>query len=345
MPAPERFKWLNLATGLPGLVTNAPSSSLGEEQTPDATGLDMDALGYIKKGTIPSGESRLVRQYTVSDVYDWHYRRMWRAENNQLIYGAPEYNSIYFRQGAGRVDFNDVIDSGPVEQPIITFMPIGTTSMIVFKANGAYIIKNADSLGGGFNPGSYIQEAGISTATHAIEVDGIVYFTNSSGFFSITENAEIVELSISIRGNVTAAALTADMEEKHVMVGTALGYDIGDGKFFKYDGSEFEFISRKLTNKENTTISVSSVDFEFDKTSTAQGEIKFKIKTEERGWSDRTYILPVQNVREQKEHAHLDIEPDTGLSWQLKITDIPSNMKIKNIWVRAKGYTQESRDS
>ena len=340
MPTPESYSWVNLAGGTPGYVTNRPETVLSAEETPSATGLDITVPGYIKTGTIPTGTARVAKSYAIgTDTYYLHYRRLWRTNGTQIIYGAPDYTAVYLPQGRGWIDKNETTNA------FKTFLPIGDNGLIFFKTDGAYIMPNASAMSANFEMSDLIQEAHIATATYACELDGIVYFANSDGLFSIDAGGKVTELSEPIRGNITAAAITADYEQKYIIVGNAMVYSVNDKKFLKYSGSTFLFESRKLHNKDNTILAVSMIDFEYDKTSTAQGNIIFQVQASERGYGAQTYTLPVRNVRGEEEHVHMTVPPENGLSWQLKITALPSNLKIKNIWVRAKGYTQESMDS
>ncbi len=340
MPAPESYSWVKLTGDTPGYVTNVPETLLDETQTPNATGLDMTTPGYLKSGTIPTGTARIAKTYTVgATVYNLYYRRLWRTTGSQIIYGAPDYTAVYLPQGRGWIDKNESTND------FITFLPIGNNGLIFFKTDGAYIMSNADSESANFSMSDFIQEAHIATTGYACELDGVVYFANSDGFFAIDAAGSVVELSEPIRGNITAATITADYESKYLMIGTAMAYRVTDKKFFKYSGSTFLYESRKLHNRDNSILAVSSIDFEFDKTSTTQGNITLQINTAERGYGNKTYTLPVRPVRGDEEHASINVPAENGLSWQMKITALPSNLKIKNIWARVKNYTPESRDS
>lgn len=340
MAVPAKPQWVKLVGDTPGLVTNTPSSALSEDQVPDATGLDMTVPGYLKSGTQPTATTLVQKTYTIgANTYYLHYRRLWRGASTQIIFGAPEYTSVYYPQGKGWIDCTDDSES-VMARPV----PIGTSGLIFFKTTGAYILPSADNLGGNFGNPIFTQEVVISDNSYACELDGLVYFVNTNGLFTVDVQGNVKEISLPIDGSVTPAAITVDYANKYVNIGSALSYRVSDGKFFKYSGSTFALYSRKLHNRDNTVLTVSEVDFEFDKSSTASGDIKFKYQTEERGYS-LEQTLPVNNVRTQKEHAHIKIPPDTGISWQLQLTAIPSNLKIKAIWVQVEGYTQESRDS
>ena len=336
----EPFDWMKLAGDFPpGLVTNIPSSLLNEGFTPDASNIDINADGYMTYGTIPSGTARTVRQYTIGGkAYDYHYERCWRFSGSQVIYNSPIYTTVFLPQGQGLLDLNE--SSGN----ILAMLPIGGTGLIFLRDGGSNVIAQANDNRAYFFESDYMQEVSIATASHAVELDGLVYYVNTSGLSSVDISGDVKDLSNAVYGSVTVAALTADYLRKQIIIGTALAYDVKSKKFFKYGGSTLEYYSPQLRSKDNSTISVNKVGFEFDKSATTAGELQFKIRTETRDWS-RAYKLPILNREEMKEQASYDVDPYVGLSWQLRITQLPTNIKLKNIWVRVKGFTPESRES
>jgi len=336
----EPYVWMKLAGNFPpGLVTNVPDSLLKEDFTPDAANMNINADGYMQSGTIPSGTARTVQQYTIgANVYDYHYERLWRFSGSQVIFNAPIYTAVYLPQGTGTLDLNESSGS------ILAMLPIGETGLIFLRSGGSNIITQANDKRAYFFTQDYAQEVSISTATHAVELDGLVYYVNTSGLFSVDIQGNVKELSQAVYGSITPAALTADYLRKQIIIGTALVYDVQKEKFFKYATGSFYYYSRQLRSSDNSTITVNKIGFEYDKSSTTAGEIQFKTQTETRGWS-KTFKCSVLDREEMKEHAEIDIDPAIGLTWQLYITQLPSNIKLKNIWVRVKGFTPESRES
>ena len=233
----EPYIWMKLAGNFPpALVTNMPSSMLSEGFSPDCSNIDIGSDGYMKAGTIPSGTTRAVRQYTIAtNVYDWHYGRCWRFSVAQVIYNAPDYTAVYLAQGKGTIDLNQ--SSGN----ILKMLPIGETGLIFLRSGGSNILKNANDNRGFFYQTDYMQEVSISTASHAVELDGVVYYVNASGLFSVDIEGRVKELSNAVYGNITAAALTADYLRKYIIIGTTRAYNVQQEKFFKYDGGTLAY--------------------------------------------------------------------------------------------------------
>jgi hypothetical protein len=353
----DRHEWAILVDALPPtLVTNAPATALKSNETPAATGLDMTAEGYLKTGSIPTGTTRVVKTYTSvstpgatpaeSADYEWHYNRLWRISGASLIYGAPRYTAAYLRQGAGVMDFNEDANS------ILKIMPIGNGGLAVFKATGAYLIRNASDQGGNFERSDFLQEALISTATHAVELDGAVYFINTNGVFVMEPGGAVKELSYPLKGSLpTAAAMTADYANRYVIVGATHAYDVKAQRWFKYSGTTFSYQTRAFRQVDadgratGWPVAVNRVDFEYDLASGASDEvIKFKTQCEDRDWSDE-YEVQVVNERGDHKRVGLDIEPDTCREFSLKLTELAAEIKIKRIHIRYVQYGPNSRSA
>jgi len=339
MPATEPRSWEVLADKLPpDIVTNLPATALSTGQTPDATGMNCLSEGYIHVGVIPTATTRIVKTYTIgSDTYELHYNRLWRLSTNTIIWNAPEYTTVYLPQGKGSFTFSE--DS----QTIIKMMPIGAAGLIFFKSTGAYILQNAADPDANWSFSDLIQEANISTATHCVELDGLVYFANNSGLYSIDVSGKVTDLSYQYRANITAAAVTAQYEDKLIIIGDTHAYNTKSKKIFKYSGSTFEFVSRSLQSADGNQFSVDDVIFEIYRSATSDKTLKFITRVEARDWS-KEYELLVPYKRGSHENVHWPISADTGRSFQLKITSLDSTIKIKRILVRVSHYSAESRD-
>ena len=346
MPAPTKPKRIILTEGTPALVTNLPDIALKEDQSPSVTSISTTAEGFLQTGTLPAAVTTVVKQYTISTVvYDWHYNRLWRIDNTgttpKLIYGAPEYIATYYRQGTGEVEFRESTTN------ILKIIPFGGGSIAVFKSDGGYIVRGADSQAGGFESGAFIQEMNISTATHAIEIDEICYFINSTGLFTVSPDGTITEISFPVRGtaSISAAALTASYNKKILRIGTVMGYDVNTKRFYDYK-SAFSYTSRRLAGENSEPFSVQRVDFEYELTDDQLGEIKFETQTENRGWSRTNTVAVRASDRDGNQATTLTINKvDTGMSFILRISSLSSNIKIKRIIIPAEGYTPGSRRS
>ena len=87
------------------------------------------------------------------------------------------------------------------------------------------------------------------------------------------------------------------------------------------------------------------VEFHLDNTNTGVVEMEFAVQFEERGY-DYSYKLPINpNERGDIQSVHRQIDPDTGLTFQLKITTLPAGVKLTGIYAMIEGYVPESRDS
>ena len=129
-----KWEWQKLAEGFPPtLVTNADETSLEPNQTPSATGLDLDEETLLKKNTTtPATTTRVVKSYAaVADgagataTYEWHYSRLWRISGTdpcELIFGAPAQKGLYLEQNGGTIEFRDDTNA------LLKIMPIGQTA-------------------------------------------------------------------------------------------------------------------------------------------------------------------------------------------------------------------------
>ena len=361
MPAPDG-KWIELAGSFPPeLVTNAAPDTLEANQTPDATGISATDEGYIVRDVdIPTADTRIVKTYTAVNTpdglvtpafkadYEWRYNRLWRLSTvaldgagcaNRLVYGAPGYTNAYYRQGEGEIDFNE--DTSP----LLAKMPIGGAGWALFKATGGYIVPNATSTRGGFAYNDFNQEMYISTATHVTEYNGVVYFCNADGVFSVNAQGEVTELSVPLRGDLpTAAAMKTDYQRGFITIGSTHLYDIARKRWFEYDGSTFLFTTRTL-RAELQPMTVDRVAFEFERTGTANTELAFNFQYNDRGYEPDNITLPMPYLRGEEARVHAAIRRDTGHAFCLKVTSLPATVKLKRIWASVNVKTVESRDS
>lgn len=345
MPIAQEERRNILMEGTPGLVSNLPAIQLDENQSPSVSGISATAEGFLTKGTIPTGTARVVKTYTISTVeYEWHFNRLWRIDNSgttpKVVYGAPEYIATYYRQGTGEIECRESTGN------ILKLMPFGN-SLAVFKADGGYVINGANSQSGGWESGDFRQEINISTATHCVELDGVVYFINADGLFALSENGTTEELSFLVRGNsaIAVGALTVDYDRKLIVIGTTGVYDVNTKRFYDYT-SDFAFTSRTVVDDKNRPFVVSGVTFEYDITNDNSGDITFEIQQDARGWSrsQTVTVKPLERRHNQFYFTKLDAK-SVGNSFRLKISDMDSNIKIKRIYIPINSFTTQSKDS
>jgi len=359
MPAGKR-SWRVLAEGFPpSLVTNADQTALEPNQTPNATGLDVDEETFLKKNTtVPTTGTRVVREYSavadgagVTATYELHYKRLWRISTAELIYGAPNNQvGLYLPQGSGSIQFDDNTAA------ILKFLPIGQTGLVVMKAAGSYIIQAANNEQGRFEITEFIEEAKISTATHCIELDGLVYFCNSDGLFSIDIAGKVEELSFPIRGDITPAAVTADYKNKYIKVASTdpLVFDVNTKRWFKYtSASAFTYETRQMRSLDRggneMPFSVDDVAFQVKwAAGTKPGKVvnlPFQVQVEDRGWST---IQKINAKYSRRQEARIHKRPsvrDTGRNFKVRLTNIPAELSIVRIWVFSDALMPEARDS
>jgi len=288
MPYPSGWNWIAIAEEFPPkLVTNLPASELAADMTPDATGIDVTAEGFLKTGSQPSGTTRVVKTYTIgANDYEWHYGRLWMLSGSDLIYGAPEYTAAYFKQGPGEINFKEDAEA------FIKMLPIGGGAMVLFKSTGAYIIPNASSDAGSFEVSDFIQEAKISVVGDAVELDGLAYFINDDGMFSINPNGEVTEISLPIRGDLSSPlALTADYKSKYIILGTTYAYDVLNKRWFNYNGSTFLYTTPEIKGNEEEAMNVDRVSFGYELSSEVDAEITISYQIENRGWSNNEIVV------------------------------------------------------
>ena len=339
----ENGSWVQIAGEFPPkLVTNNPSRKLEMGDTPNCTGISPTDEGYMATSTIPSVDARTVRSYTVGgNAYEWHYDRLWRFSQSQVIYGAPNYTDVYLPQGAGYFDLNDL--DGTTD-PILKMLPFGGNAMAFMRAGGTHIVGNADNQSASFNAGNLIEEAKIANATHAVELDGDIYYVNSDGFYLLKAGGDIEDIGFDVSGTITPAAVTADYNKKLIRIGNTHIYDVKLKKFFKYSGSTFVYETPEFSI-DNDGVTVTDVEFHYDKTSNGYAELKFMTQFEERGYGLEEVIPLESQIRGEEQSAHYQVVPDTGKTFQLKVTQLPSNIKLTGIFIYLEGYTPESRDS
>jgi len=321
----------------PTLVTNQSDTGLKKDQTPVATGLDVTAEGFLKSGTIPTGTTRVSKTYTISAVvYKLYYERLWRASGSGLLYYAPHYTTVALAQDQGEIEFSDDAEG------IVTFLPIGEQGLVLFKPTGAYIISNANSMGGNFQRSDFIQEAKLATETHAVELDGTVYFCSGTNVYSLKSNGNMEEISFPVRGGVTAAAIKADYQNKYLIIGATHAYDVNTKRWFNYSGSTFTYTTPALRQKDYAPFAVDRIGLVFDSTATGLAEIKFQTKEEERDWSEVYTISIESGERGQDEWVQHDVTPGNARDFQVRITALNANIKIKSIMAHSANFSVDN---
>jgi len=343
MSLDSSYSWVLLSGDLPPtLNTRSPATDLTPAETPSSYGIEPNRIGKLVNGTCPAGTAAVVKTYTIGGTdYEWHFNRVWRISGTQLIYGAPEYTTVYYPQGLGHLDFTEDGNS------LLKMLPVGD-SMIVFKTTGAYLIPNVSDHNATYTHGDIIQEASVATATHAVSIGGLAYASNAYGLFSVSPTGEVNEVTFPIRGSSTfkSVVLTADYNKKYLVGATDKScYDILTKKTFDYNTSGFLYTSRSLrmTGRElqGNPFTVSRVAFEIEHTAEADGEIVFATQMDSRGWNDEQTIDAIYE-RETTERAQMDLDVQENCrAFRIKITSL-SGLSIRRIFVNSSDFTQNS---
>ena len=322
--------WFPISSVFPaGLDTETDPVDLKDGMTPDAYGMDIDDPGFLKSGSIPSGTSLIKKQYTIgANTWDWYYKRAWRSSSANLLWNSPEYTAIILPQGLGKLSFDEDAQS------IVTFLPFAGNDMFVGKSTGGYRVPNASSLRGDFQHTNIVPSMLVSTATHATELDGTIYVSNTNGLMAWGGNA-VTEVTENVRDSVSifqSKALTLDQQKKRIIGAASFVYDIATKKLFNFLTSGFRFTSRTLrASKTAVPFTVTAVGFQYVNSGTGDGVIKYQIKRDKNEWED---VITVDVRYDSEERTLATSYPENEFearSFRLRVTSISSNIKIRSI--------------
>lgn len=330
----------------PGLNTATPASDLGVDESPDAYGFDLSKDGVIAKGTISTCSSRTLKTTTLSTVpYYIAYQRLWNITNRTastastiLTYGALNYDDIYVPQRNGKMYFDE--DSNN----ILAIQPFGPDFMFVAKSSGGYVISNISDTRGFWSRSDIMTEIKCGAATGLIELDGVIYCSSSSGLFAYNRG-EVVEITRKVRDDLTnfgSVALTVDYQKKYVRGGSSYIYEVPTQKLFRWDSSNFRYTSRQFHLPDWRPFSVSAVWLAVNQTNTDGAWFKYQIKIEDDSWSDE--VQEFVNYAEEEFTAYkLNLDDVRSCKkWQIRLTDISSNLQIKDIRLESEDFSRGS---
>jgi len=341
------YTWRILGERFPPTInTRLPVTDLQPFETPDAYGIEPNRVGKLASGGCPVGTSAVAKTYTISgNVFSWYLNRLWRISSTQLIYGSPDYISSYYPQGLGHLDFTEDTNA------ILKILPL-RNSMIVFKATGAYLIPNATDPNADFVHSNLIQEAHIAVADRALAINNLVYFSNADGLFSISDQGEIIEITIPTRGSglFENKALTADYENKY-LIGDDDQYCLdlnANNKIFDYRTEGFLYTTPSLRMRgrgdQGNPFTVSRVAFEIEHLAAdTDGRIVFATQFDSRGWNDsQTLDVLYERGSTEREHIVLDVQ-ENARAFRMRITTL-TGLAIRRIYVNSADFTQNSFD-
>jgi len=325
----------------PGLNTTDAAYDLQADESPDCYGLDMDADGFIAKGTIPTGTARVAKTVTLSTTnYYWFYNRLWNMNGTTLTYGANNYEDIFHPDGLSKF----VLDEDA--QSIIALAPFGKTDLAVVKTTGAYVLSEANDPRGSWHmrPLMFDQALGAADSNCVAVLDGVLYVGNAKGIMAYT-GQKTIEVTAKVRNGLTGLTnlvLTCDYAKNRVYGGGVLAYDPGRKKLYKYSGTAFRYTTRQFHLPSWNPIMVDRISMIVQHNDTTTGRISYQVKWEDDAWSavftiqapfmEDKYTLITESLAEARMVRKV----------QFRITDIVGAKRIKQIMLDGQAFSIDS---
>jgi len=339
-------------------ISVAPDSDLGVDETPDGYGYDLTKDGVIAKGTIPSASSRTLKTVDLTETgpitvpYFLAYRRLWNITNRtaatgskMLTYGAEDYEDIYVPQGLGKISFNETANN------LLAIQPFGQDSMFIGAAGGSYVLGNISDTRGFWRKSDIIEEIELGGATGLVELDGVVYAMAPSATQGLYawDRGQAVEITRKVRDDLTNfdnLALTVDYEKKYIKGGTSFIYEAPTQKLFRWSSTDFRYTSRQFHLRNWEPFSVNRILFTVNHTDTEQGWFKWQVKIEDNAWSteDRATVHYEYDGQGGFTVYSLVLDDEltqTARKLQLRLTDLASNLQIKEIRLDSRDFGQD----
>ena len=312
----------------PTLNTFTRASELKPSETPSCYGLDLTVQG-LKRGSIPTGSTKTLKSTTISGtVYYWAYQRLWSMSTNTVLFGAPLYEDVYLPQRNGKITFTE--DTNNVTA-LVTGSP---DSMFVLKQTGGHWLSNLSDSRALFQRTDLIPYLACSSSANAIEMDGLLYVSNSYGLIA-SDGKEHIEISQPIRNNISwvqNVALTADWQKKWIIAGNIV-YDTVTKKLFRYNSTNFLYTSPEYHRRGYEPFTVERLIFIFERTNTSDADLTYSVRCDEEDWST-DFDVKFTGGEEQYSVKNDDLAtPRSTKIFQLRITSMSSNLIIKEIRV------------
>lgn len=321
----------------PGLNTAAPATEIAPNETPDGYGYDLARDGLLVQGAIPSGTARVATAISISgNDYYYHYDRLWRANGTALEYYARFYNDVLVKQRLAKIVFSEDAQS------VLVFIPFGQDSMFVGKSTGAYVLSNCADGRAFFQRTGMIQEMAVSAATRAIKLDGLIFASNANGLFGFQGGAT-QELTRKVRDGLTDfadKALVADYSKKRIIGGTTFVYELETQKIYRYSGSNFRYTSRQMRLPDDETFAVNDMRVSVEYNDDDDGYFVYQVRIEDNEWGLEHTVNCVNDLGEQTNILEtLDGEDGRRTRrWQMRITEMSSNLAIREIHVSSEEF-------
>lgn len=327
--------WMTLAGDfMPTLNKEDDPTKLKVNESPDCYGVNCDTPGRLAAGTIPTGTARIAPTKSVhGQTYNWYLNRLWRViSSNILTWGSPWYDDKLLLQGVGKHQF---------DANIVTFMPCLEDALWVATASGSYLLNFAKDNRGFFNMNKLSQEMTVSDANNALTLNGMPIASNANGVF-MYDGRQVKELTAKVRnslGNFSNKAITANYTKGWVVGTNSFVVDTLSGNLYDYGTSGFRFTSRTLTaSSGNSPFIVGRIGFVLEHTDSADGTISWQTKVEDNDWEDQEDIdcSAIQGYMSRVD-TMMNSDPTNCHRFALRITALPSNIRIKEIQAEVTG--------
>ncbi len=333
----------------PTLNKDADPTLIGNGESPDAYGVDWNSDDVLTPGTIPTGTARSAPMGTGSyTAYNWYYNRLWHinaADASVLNVGAPEYRHEFYDQDTGDRNANATI---------LTFMPMLQDSMLMCTATGSHMMQNCRDPRGFFWVGEFEQRFYAEAANRVTVLQGIPYACNADGLFRWNGQA-VDEVTRPVRNDLAPfaeQAILADYD-KNLIIGTdAFVYDADKNKLFDYSTSGFRFTTRTLSQPASDKggkqpFEVAGVIFLFDQLVTTRQTISWQTRFDavdlqsggDSKWFDENDIRVVDAPKRLEVPVNNPLR--SGREFTIRLTGMDSSVRIREIQVIVKGYSQE----
>lgn len=329
-----------IAGGFPaGLNTALPATELKPDETPDGYGFSLSLDGRLAAGTIPSGSAMIDLTKTIGAVnYNWHYNRLWLISGTTLKYGAPFYDSYYYPQKSGMLNFDE--DSNA----IIRVVPVMPDYLLVLKSTGGYILSNASDTRALFQKSDILRELALPAAADTVVLNGVAYVSNTGGLFAF-EQGKVTEVTRAVRNDLTgftSLAVTADFAKQYVICGSALVYEPATKKLFKYSSTDFRYTTRQFHLPDYAPIAVDRIIFAIEHGTTDDGTLTYQTRYDDEDWSD-TFDVEIRSEAEKYTVITEVLKESRSVrKFQLRLTALSSNKYIKEIRMDAQAFSFDS---
>ena len=369
----------------PGLNTASPPSDLKPNETPDSYGFDLTVDGKVKKGTLPTGTSRVQKipgstwgtstAYIVDDV----------VVNNSLAYiclvaHTPGTFSADLAAGKwvlitafwhhrriwrlntttleyGSLSYDDhfyapaqglnKITLTEDSNSLLVAVPLEPDSIFVGKSTGGYMIRNLSDTRGFFQVSDLIQEMAVPAVGQAIELGNVVYVTNADGLqgYESFKTKEISRVIRPSRSNLASATLTADYERGWLILGTTYVYDTTVDKWFNYSGSSFRLTSRTMRNPDHSPFSPLSLRFAIEHGDSTQGYLTYQTKYEDDPWDTGINVTLPYKAEYFSVVSESIREARACHRFAIRVTALSSTKYIREIQIEAEDFAVDDYSS